>query len=240
MYDPACGSGSLLLAAADTAGRGDDTGVLIFGQDKAAAAVCLARMNMVVHGYFTARIRWGNTLTNPLFRDGEGLRTFDYAVARPPFSDVNWSARFNAEHDPFNRFEGFGVPARERGEYAHLLHVLHSLNPSGQGVCILPRGALSWGGAEAGIRRALVRRGFIKGVIGLPPDLFPGEEIATCIAGPGQEGCRRADQYFLVDASQGFIEEGGRNRLREDDIARILDSFMWHRAARLFAHGADR
>ena len=208
LYDPACGAGSLMLAVAG-AGRKGDLQVQMFGQDKDASIVCLARMNMIVHEYFTARIRWGNSLANPLFRDGDRLRTFDFAVAHPPFADTNWSQRFDPQRDPFQRFAGYAVPSADQGEYAFLLHVLHSLNQQGQGACILPYHALTHGGAAGSIRRLLMRQGFIEAIIGLPQNILPGSEDAACIIVHGQEPGRGAERH-LHDRCYERLHNGKR------------------------------
>jgi type I restriction enzyme M protein len=225
IYDPVCGSGSLLLAAAATAGWKNDLQMLLFGQDKDVTSVCLARMRMIVHGFFTARIRWGNTLTNPLFRDGDRLRTFDYVIAHPPFSDPGWTALFDPSHDPHQRFAGYGVPPASRGDYAYLLIALHAVGEAGQGACILPYDALSRGSSEAAIRRILIRRGSIKGVIGLPANLFRGSESAACIIVLDRGEASERDGIFMIDASRGFMKEHGKNRLRAKDVTRITAVF---------------
>ena len=225
LFDPVCGSGSLLLAAAATAGWKNDLQMLLFGQDKDVSCVCLARMRMIVHGYFTARIRWGNILTNPLFRDGASLRTFDYVIAHPPFSDTSWTKLFDPSRDPHQRFAGYGVPPASQGDYGYLLIVLHALGEAGQGVCILPYDALSRGSSEAAIRRILIRRGSIKGVIGLPSNLFPGSESAACIIVLERSEASERDGIFMIDASHGFMKENGKKRLREKDVTRITEVF---------------
>jgi type I restriction enzyme M protein len=229
VYDPTCGSGSLLLkvgaeAAHDRAGLH----VTLYGQEKDQATAGLARMNMILHDYATAEIVQGNTLANPLFKDGAALKTFDYVVANPPFSDKRWSTGLSPDADPFNRF-AFGVPPAKQGDYAYLLHILRSLKPDGQGACILPHGVLFRGNAEAAIRQNLIRRGYLKGIIGLPANLFYGTGIPACIIVLDKAGAaERADgrgAIFLIDASQGFRKDGPKNRLREQDLHRIVDTF---------------
>ena len=164
VYDPTCGSGSLLLKVGDEAG----TRVTLYGQEKDAATSTLARMNMILHNNPTALIEQGNTLSVPKFKDGGTLKTFDYVVANPPFSDKRWSTGIDPAKDEFERFKHFGVPPAKQGDYAYLLHIVRSLKSTGKGACILPHGVLFRGNAEADIRRALVRKGYIKGIIGLP------------------------------------------------------------------------
>lgn len=221
VYDPTCGSGSLLLKVGDEAG----TAVTLYGQEKDAATSGLARMNMILHNNPTALIVQGNTLTDPKFKDGEALKQFDYVVANPPFSDKRWSTGLDPLNDPYGRFSSFGVPPAKQGDYAYLLHIVRSLKSTGTGACILPHGVLFRGNAEADIRRALVRKGYIKGIIGLPANLFFGTGIPACIIVIDKQGARDRRPIFMVDASQGFMKDGPKNRLRAQDIHKIVDVF---------------
>jgi type I restriction enzyme M protein len=225
VYDPTCGSGSLLLKVGDEARRGKDVRVSLFGQEKDNATAGLARMNMILHDYATAEIKQGNTLANPLYRDGDALKTFDYVVANPPFSDKRWSTGLDAEHDPWQRFQHYGIPPGKQGDYAYLLHILRSLKPTGKGACILPHGVLFRGNAEAAIRKNLVQRGVIRGIIGLPANLFYGTGIPACIVVLDKEGASARKAIFMIDGSKGFIKDGNKNRLREQDIHKIVDTF---------------
>ncbi|MEW6156375.1 MAG: type I restriction-modification system subunit M [Verrucomicrobiota bacterium] len=226
VYDPTCGSGSLLLKVGDEARHGGkDVKVTLYGQEKDNATAGLARMNMILHDYATAEIKQGNTLVNPLYKDGDALKTFDYVVANPPFSDKRWSTGLDAEHDPWQRFQHYGVPPGKQGDYAYLLHILRSLKPSGKGACILPHGVLFRGNAEAAIRKNLVQRGVIKGIVGLPANLFYGTGIPACIIVLDKEGANARRAIFMMDASKGFIKDGNKNRLREQDIHKIVDVF---------------
>lgn len=221
VYDPTCGSGSLLLKVDDEA----DTSVTLYGQEKDAATSGLARMNMILHGNPTANISLGNTLTHPKYFDGKVLKTFDYVVANPPFSDKGWRNGLNPSNDQFARFESFGEPPGKQGDYAYLLHIIRSLKPVGRGACILPHGVLFRGNAEADIRRNLIRKGYIKGIIGLPPNLFYGTGIPACIIIIDKKGARVRKGIFMLDASQDFEKDGSKNRLRARDIHKIVDTF---------------
>jgi len=221
VYDPTCGSGSLLLKVGDEAG----TAVTLYGQEKDASTSALARMNMILHNNPTALIEQGNTLANPKFREGGTLKTFDYVVANPPFSDKRWSNGLDLANDPFDRFKPFGTPPARQGDYAYLLHIVRSLKSMGKGACILPHGVLFRGNAEAGIRRALVRKGYIRGIIGLPANLFFGTGIPACIVVVDKEGAQARNGIFMIDASRSFIKDGPKNRLREQDIHKIVDVF---------------
>lgn len=221
VYDPTCGSGSLLLKVADEA----RTKLTLYGQEKDAATSGLARMNMILHDSPEALVTQGNTLTDPKFKDGEAIKQFDYVVANPPFSDKRWSTGLDPAKDPFDRFQSFGVPPAKQGDYAYLLHIVRSLKSTGKGACILPHGVLFRGNAEAEIRKSLVRKGYIKGIIGLPPNLFYGTGIPACIVVIDKEHAAARKGIFLIDASAGFIKDGPKNRLRAQDIHRIVDVF---------------
>lgn len=221
VYDPTCGSGSLLLKVGDAA----PTSVTLYGQEKDSATSGLARMNMILHDNPTALIGQGNTLTDPKFRGGDRLKTFDFVVANPPFSDKRWSTGLDPFNDPYGRFDTFGVPPAKQGDYAYLLHIVRSLKSTGKGACILPHGVLFRGNAEAEIRRNLIRYGYIKGIIGLPANLFYGTGIPACIIVIDKEDAQARKGIFMIDASQGFIKDGPKNRLREQDIHRIVDVF---------------
>jgi type I restriction enzyme M protein len=219
--DPFCGSGSLLLKVAAQAGRP----VTLYGQEKDAATSGLARMNMILHGNPTAIIWQGNTLADPKLKEGEQLKQFDYVVANPPFSDKRWSTGLDAAKDPHSRFEGFGIPPAKQGDYAYLLHIVRTLKSTGRGSCILPHGVLFRGNAEAEIRKNLIQRGLIQGIIGLPANLFYGTGIPACILVIDKREAGSREGIFLVDASKGFIKDGPKNRLRERDIHKIVDVF---------------
>ncbi|GAB1411212.1 type I restriction-modification system subunit M [Desulfovibrionales bacterium] len=220
VYDPICGSGSLLLKVAVEAGKR----VTLEGQEKDKTYVGLARMNMILHDFFTANIATGNTLASPQFKDGEQLRTYDYVVAGVPFSDKTWSTGLTPANDPWQRF-AWGEPPTKQGDYAYLLHIIRSMKSTGKGACILPHGVLFRGNAEAVIREKLVRSGILKGIIGLPANLFYGTGIPACILVLDKENATARKGIFMIDAAKGFIKDGPKNRLREQDIHKIVDAF---------------
>src|SRR6266478_3667946 len=209
-YDPTCGSGSLLLKVAAEAGKH----ITLEGQDKDVTTAGLARMNMILHDFPTANILSGNTLAAPKFRDGEQLRTYDYVVANPPFSDKTWTTGLTPSKDPFQRF-AWGEPPAKQGDYAYLLHIIRSMKGAGKAACILPHGILFRGNAEAAIRQQLVRSGYLKGIIGLPANLFYGTGIPACIVVLDKENAAARKGVFMIDASKAFIKDGNKNRLRE-------------------------
>ena len=219
-YDPTCGSGSLLLKVAAEAGKH----ITLEGQEKDVTTAGLARMNMILHDFPTANIVSGNTLAEPKFKDGAQLRTYDYVVANPPFSDKTWTTGLTPSQDPFQRF-AWGEPPTKQGDYAYLLHIIRSLKSAGKGACILPHGVLFRGGAEAIIRTQLVRSGTLKGIIGLPANLFYGTGIPACIVVLDKENAAARKGVFMIDASKGFRKDGPKNRLREQDLHKIVDTF---------------
>ncbi len=219
-YDPTCGSGSLLLKVAAEAGKH----ITLEGQEMDVTTAVLARMNMILHDFPTANILQGNTLASPKFKDGESLRTYDYVVANPPFSDKTWSTGLIPASDAYQRF-AWGEPPKKQGDYAYLLHIIRSLKGTGKGACILPHGVLFRGNAEAVIREKLVRSGILKGIIGLPGNLFYGTGIPACILVLDKENASARKGIFMIDASKGFIKDGPKNRLREQDLHKIVDAF---------------
>ena len=219
-YDPTCGSGSLLLKVAAQA----DKQITIEGQEKDVTTAGLAHMNMILHDFPTANIVSGNTLAAPKFKDGDQLRTYDYVVANPPFSDKTWATGLVPSTDRFQRF-AWGVPPAKQGDYAYLLHIIRSMKSTGKAACILPHGVLFRGNAEAKIRQQLVRSGYLKGIIGLPANLFYGTGIPACIVVLDKENAAGRKGVFIIDASKGFRKDGPKNRLRERDIHRIVDIF---------------
>ncbi len=233
VYDPTCGSSSLLLKVNDEA----PNGLSIYGQEKDNATVALAKMNMVLHNNPTAvkEIVQGNTLANPIHKDSSGaLKRFDFCVANPPFSVKSWSSGFDPVNDPYKRFED-GIPPNKNGDYAFLLHIIRSLKHDGKGAVILPHGVLFRGNSEAEIRESLIKKGYIKGIIGLPSNLFYGTGIPACIIIIDKEDAATHKGVFMIDASKGFIKDGNKNRLREQDIHKIVDTFKHLREEKAYA-----
>lgn len=219
VYDPTCGSGSLLIKVADSA----PNGLSIYGQEKDNATWALSRMNMILHGNETHDIRQGDTLSDPKFLKGEQLQTFDYFVANPPFSVKTWKNGFDKE---YGRFDGFAEPPEKNGDYAFLLHMVKSLKSDGRGAVILPHGVLFRGNTEAAIREELIRRGLIKAIIGLPANLFYGTGIPACIIVIDKKEAANRTGIFMIDASKGFEKDGAKNRLRPRDMRKIIDTYL--------------
>jgi type I restriction enzyme M protein len=224
LYDPTSGSGSLLLKAADEAPHG----ITIYGQENDNATRALAVMNMWLHNFADADIKQGNTMATPEFKNEETgeLKQFDYAVANPPFSYKKWMNGLDPKNDIYKRFEGYdAIPPKKNGDYAFLLHLIKSLKSKGKACIVLPLGVLFRGNAEAEIRKKIIKKGYIKAIVGLPPNLFYGTGIAASLIIIDKEDADKRDSIFMIDASKGFIKDGNKNRLREQDIHKIVDTF---------------
>lgn len=219
--DPACGSGSLLIRALAEA----PFEISGYGQEKDGSTAGLAKMNAVLHNKATIKIMAGNTFSDPQFKkadDASELERFDYIVANPPFSLKNWSDGLKE----FGRFSGYGDrPPEKNGDYAWLMHILKTLKSTGKAAVILPHGVLFRGNAEATIRQTIVDKGWIKGIISLPPNLFYGTGIPACIIVIDKEGAENRAGIFMIDAGKGYVKDGSKNRLREQDIYRIVTTF---------------
>lgn len=228
LYDPAAGSGSLLIRAADEAPVDDngDSIVTIFGQEKDHATAGLAKMNLILHQKGTGEIKRGNTLVDPAFTDDFGeLKKFDFIVMNPPFSDKSWSDGIKTSEDKYKRFDGYGIPPEKNGDYAWFLHVLKSLDSNGKAGIIMPHGVLFRGNTEENIRIKVLEKRYIKGIVSLPANLFYGTGIPACIVIIDKENAETRDGIFLIDASRGFKKDGNKNRLREQDIEKIVQTF---------------
>ncbi|WQU43489.1 type I restriction-modification system subunit M [Helicobacter pylori] len=230
IYDPTCGSGSLLLKASSLTGK---KGLTIYGQEKDISTTALCKMNMILHNSADADIAKGgsSTLSNPLFIKNGMLQTFDYVVANPPFSLKNWTDGLSIDpkskqviNDHFNRFED-GTPPEKNGDFAFLLHIIKSLKNTGKGAVILPHGVLFRGNAESAIRKNLLLKGYIKGVIGLASNLFYGTSIPACVIVLDKENAHARKGVFMIDASKDFKKDGNKNRLREQDVQKMIDTF---------------
>ena len=226
VYDPACGSGSLLIRAADSA----RVEITIYGQEIDPSTAGLARMNLVLHNKGYGEIRRGSTIASPAFFDENNpvlLRRFDYIVVNPPFSDKSWMDGISIP-DIYGRYSDaeFGVPPEKNGDFAWLLHVIKSLKSNGKAAIILPHGVLFRGNAEAAIRKKIIDQGFIKGIIGLPANLFFGTGIPACIIIIDKEDAAQRKGLFMIDASKGFVKDGNKNRLRAQDIHKIVTTFI--------------
>lgn len=229
LYDPAAGSGSLLIRAADEApvDVNGDSIVTIFGQEKYPDTAGLAKMNFILHNKGTGEIKSGNTLSNPQYKDDfDELRKFDFIVMNPPFSDKSWTDGIKISEDKYKRFDGYGIPPEKNGDYAWFLHVLKSLNTNGKAGIVMPHGILFRGNAEETIRKQILDKKYIKAIVSLPGNLFYGTGIPACIVIIDKEKADERDGIFLIDASRGFKKDGSKNRLREQDIEKVVQTFI--------------
>lgn len=222
IYDPTCGSGSLLLRALAEA---SNHRVSICGQEKDSSTAALAKLNMLLHGVSNAEIKVGDTLSDPQFKQYGMLSTFDVCVANPPFSMKNWLSS-GMEIDQYNRWSPNLLPPAKCGDYAFLLHLINSMKQEeGRGACILPHGVLFRGNAEYDIRKDIIQKRYIKGIIGLPPNIFFGTGIPASIIIIDKKNKDSRKGIFFIDAKDGFMKDGAKNRLREQDIRRIVDAW---------------
>lgn len=222
IYDPTCGSGSLLLKAfAET-----PYGAAPYGQEKDNSTATLAILNMLLHGVDIASIEQGDTLNSPEFTEGGNLKTFDICVANPPFSTTDWIGDAGEDDVNYHRWSKDMCPPAKCGDYAFLLHLIASMKPgTGRGACILPHGVLFRGNSEATIREHIIKKGYIEGIVGLPANIFFGTGIPASIIILNKAGAADRKGIFFIDAKDGFVKDGNKNRLREQDIKRIVDTW---------------
>lgn len=241
IYDPTCGSGSLLLRALSETENGNSA--TLYGQEKDNATVGLAKMNMILHGQIDVDLKQGDTINNPQHKskdDSNALETYDFVVANPPFSTKSW-LKSAQEEDIFGRWNStIGVPPEKNGDYAFLLHIIRTMNRTGQGACILPHGVLFRGNAEATIRKNIVDKGVIKGIIGLPANLFYGTGIPACIIVLDKKDAATRKGIFMIDAKAGFAKDGPKNRLREQDVRKITDAWEAQKPVAHFARFVEK
>lgn len=247
IYDPTCGSGSLLIKAFKKIPSGK---AQIYGQERNGQTHSLARMNMFLHNVDDAKIAWGDTLSNPLHLENDKLMKFQVVIANPPFSLDKWAMGFAGEgsdknfkmeegNDPYKRF-GFGVPPISKGDYAFVLHMIHSLAEGGRMATVLPHGVLFRGSSEGKIRQRLIEMNLLDAVIGLPANLFFGTGIPACVLVFKQN--RDRDDVLFIDASgEGRYEKGkNQNKLREQDIQNIADAYEKYETIEKFTFVATR
>lgn len=237
--DPACGSGSLLIKVGQEVGSKN---FALFGQESNGSTWSLCRMNMFLHGMDGARIEWCDTINNPKLIENDELMRFNIVVANPPFSLDKWG-RENASHDRFNRFWR-GIPPKSRGDYAFISHMVEiALEGEGKVGVIVPHGVLFRGGAEGVIRRHFIEENILEAVIGLPAQLFYGTGIpaAILIFNKGRKSWEQAksvrDKHVLfIDASREFEDGKKQNRLRDEDIQKIVSTFQEFKEVEKYSH----
>lgn len=246
IYDPTCGSGSLLIKAFNKVPNGK---AQIYGQERNGQTHSLCRMNMFLHNIDDAKIEWGDTLANPKHLENDKLMKFQVVVANPPFSLDKWASGFAGEGndknfnmeaslDPYNRFS-WGVPPKSKGDYAFVLHMLHSLAEGGRMGVVLPHGVLFRGASEGKIRKKIIDMNLLDAVIGLPANLFYGTGIPACILVFKQNRDRK-DILFIDASGDEYYEKGkNQNKLREEDIQRIVDAYENYEDVEKFAYVAS-
>ncbi|PZD73741.1 putative type I restriction enzymeP M protein [Acaryochloris thomasi RCC1774] len=235
IYDPACGSGTLLIQVAKEV---EGTHYSLYGQEKNFSAWTLAQMNMFLNNEHRARMEWGDTLSYPKFFQSESsqsaplpkaLMRFDVVVANPPFSLSHWGAD-NARHDPYDRFLR-GVPPKTKGDYAFISHMIESALPcEGRVVVVVPHGVLFRASSEGKIRRKLIDENLLDAVIGLPPNLLPSTTIpvAILVFDRSREKGGTNDNYqdvIFIDASRDFQVGKTKNSLLDEHIEKIIQTY---------------
>jgi len=247
IYDPTCGSGSLLIKAYNKIPSGK---AQIYGQERNGQTHSLCRMNMFLHGIDDAKIAWGDTLSNPLHLENDKLMKFQVIDANPPFSLDKWAMGFVGEGndkefkmeeglDPYKRFS-WGVPPASKGDYAFVLHMLHSLAEGGRMGVVLPHGVLFRGASEGKIRKKIIDMNLLDAVIGLPSNLFFGTGIPACIL-IFKQNRDREDVLFIDASGDNYYEKGkNQNKLREEDINRIVNAYERYEDIEKFSHVATK
>ena len=225
IYDPTCGSASLLIKTAEiiTDDKGDaSSDFAVYGQESNGDTWALSKMNCFIHEMDYAQIEWGDTIGSPKLLEGQGLMNFDIVVANPPFSLDKWGHE-NAEADAYRRFWR-GVPPKSKGDYAFITHMIESLGPKGRMGVIVPHGVLFRGSSEGKIREQLVRENLLDTVIGLPSSLFYGTGIPAAILIFNK--AKEHSEVLFIDASREYGEGKRQNSLRPEDIAKINDTYF--------------
>ena len=231
IYDPTCGSGSLLIKASKEVGSEN---FAIYGQEKNGQTQALCKMNMFLHEINDANIAWGDTLRNPLHIENDHLMKFDVVVANPPFSLDKWGADELAD-DHYGRFK-YGLPPKSKGDYAFVEHMLSSLNAEGRMGVVLPHGVLFRGASEGKIRKAIIKDNLLDAVIGLPANLFFGTGIPATIL-LFKKGRANTDVLF-IDASREFNKEKKQNSIDDEHITKILQTYQNRKEVEKYAHVA--
>lgn len=234
VYDPACGSGSLLIKVAKTlTSQHKNANFRLYGQEKNGQTHALCKMNMFLHEINDSKILWGDTIRNPLHTTSPSeLQRFDIVVANPPFSLDKWGEEV-AQNDAFNRFK-FGIPPKSKGDYAFVLQMLASLNDNGTMGVILPHGVLFRGASEGAIRQNLIDKNLLHAVIGLPANLFFGTSIPACILIFKKQ---KVDfNVLFIDSSKDYQKGKNQNKLDTEHITKILYAYKSRESIAKYAH----
>ncbi|MEA2028241.1 MAG: type I restriction-modification system subunit M [Campylobacterota bacterium] len=233
IYDPTCGSGSLLIKASKEVGSPN---FALYGQEKNGQTHALSRMNMYLHEINDARIEWGDTIRNPQHIENDKLMKFDVVVANPPFSLDKWGAD-EASSDSFARFKEYGTPPKSKGDYAFVIHMIKSLNEKGRMGVVLPHGVLFRGASEGKIRQKLIEQNLLDTVIGLPANLFFGTGIPACILVFKKN--RKESNVLFIDASREYEKAKNQNNLNDEHIDKILKTYQKRQAIEKYSHLAS-
>ncbi len=228
IYDPACGTGGMLLECVDhlKENNEDYRTLKLFGQEKNLTSSSIARMNMFLHDIEDFQIHRGDTLRNPAFFEADGLKTFDCVIANPPFSLKEWGSE-NWANDPYGRNIA-GVPPKGNGDMAWVQHMIKSMNSTGRMTVVLPHGALFRKGAEGKIRKALLEQDMLEAVIGLGPNIFYGTQLAACVMVFKQnKETEKKGKVLFIDASEQVRVGRAQNYLEPEHVNQI---FEWYKA----------
>lgn len=226
IYDPCAGSGGFLISAIEyvKANNQNHRNLQLFGQEINLTTWAIAKLNMLLHDVSGSTIWKGDTIREPKNTEGSILKTFDMVLSNPPFSLKNWG-REVAEKNDYNRFN-YGVAPASYGDLAFIQHMLASLNSKGIMASVVPHGILFRGGEEGKIRQGMLKDDVIEAVIGFPQNLFYGASIpAAVIILNKNKPENKKGKVLFIEASQGFTKDGNKNKLRPDDIERIIKAY---------------
>ncbi|MEG1254840.1 type I restriction-modification system subunit M [Clostridium sp.] len=240
IYDPTCGSGGMLIQSIEYIKEhgGNHKNLSLFGQEINLSTWAICKMNMLFHGAKGADIQKGDTIRDPRHTEGGVLKTFDKVLANPPFSLKNWGTE-EAEHDAFHRFD-YGIPPKSYGDLAFVEHMISSLNMKGKMASVVPHGVLFRGGAEGKIRTGFIKDDLIEAVIGIPQNIFYGTGIpAAIIVLNKAKAVERKNKILFIDGSNNFVKDGNKNKLREEDIAKIVEAFDNYETVEKYAEVVD-
>lgn len=228
IFDPTCGSGSLLIKAAKEV---DSNNFALYGQEVNGGTWALAKMNMFLHGIEQSFIEWGDTISAPAFLEKDSIKKFNTVIANPPFSKTKWGYE-SAREDEYNRFHR-GLPPKSKGDWAFIVHMVESLLPNGTAGIVVPHGVLFRSGAEGKIRQKIIEEGLVDAVIGLPPNLFYGAGISAALLIIKKN--RSRNDTLFIDASKDFQEGKKQNKLRDSDIEKILKTYAKRKSSGNYA-----
>ncbi|MCC6353118.1 MAG: type I restriction-modification system subunit M [Verrucomicrobiae bacterium] len=231
--DPTCGSGSLLIRAAKQI---DSKNFSLFGQEMNGSTWALCKMNMFLHEVDAARIEWEDTIRHPQLVENDALMKFDVVIANPPFSLDKWGQEI-AAGDRFERFSR-GIPPKSKGDWAFISHMIATaIEGKGRVGVVVPHGVLFRGGQEGAIRKAAIEENLLAGVVGLPANLFYGAGIpAALMVFDKARKPRGKDPVLFIDASREFEQGTNQNRLRQQDIEKIVETFRKRKPIEKYSH----